>query len=610
MNQPSWERRATLSNVARTTSFAACLVSATILAGCGGGSDGNDGNTSLVATVPEVAGVNCATGGTKVQAGQDVNKSGTLDASEVTVTQYVCNGATGIQGTAGAAGATGATGATGAAGATGATGATGAAGATGAPGSAGAAGAAGSTGATGAQGATGLSTLLTLTTEPAGANCAYGGTRADAGVDTDRSGVLDTNEITSTNFVCRASAGWVSVSANAQAVSNTGYLAASGSQVALTLPANPAVGDTISVSGAGAGGWKFVQNAGQSVRTTGLPGSPQVGTFTQTGSPQQFWWTVASSADGSKLIASTNGAINGTGASAYVSTDFGATWSRNTPGSNAFSTSFAATSSDGSHLVYAKTNDYVWTSSDSGATWSNNSGVHSWTAVATSGDGNTVLGGDNAGGVYLSTDAGLTWALSTTLPQGVTGASASGDGSTLVATANGGNIWVSTNGGTSWTARATALSWSAIAAASDGSHLAATVNGGQIYTSADSGATWTLQAGSPTGGWTGIASSSNGARLAAVDGGHTYQSNDSGVTWVQSGATSPRAVAMSAGGQRVVAATRNAAFIWSAISGQTTTGTGGSLAGSRDDSVTLQYLGNGVFIVLSYVNNSGTFTIQ
>jgi uncharacterized protein (TIGR02145 family) len=64
------------------------------------GSNGAEGKSALVKTTTEAAGANCASGGTKVEAGQDANNNGLLDASEVnaSLTRFVCNGATGPQG--------------------------------------------------------------------------------------------------------------------------------------------------------------------------------------------------------------------------------------------------------------------------------------------------------------------------------------------------------------------------------------------------------------------------------------------------------------------------------------------------------------------------------
>jgi hypothetical protein len=75
----------------------------------------------LVKTTVEPAGINCATGGTKVETGIDANNNGILEAGEVNSAQttYVCNGATGtagVQGPQGPAGPTGPQGAQGPAG--------------------------------------------------------------------------------------------------------------------------------------------------------------------------------------------------------------------------------------------------------------------------------------------------------------------------------------------------------------------------------------------------------------------------------------------------------------------------------------------------------------
>lgn len=70
------------------------------------GDPGTNGANSLVLTTPEPAGVNCSTGGVKMEYGLDLNYNSILDTWEVnsSLTNYVCNGlqgATGPQGPAG-----------------------------------------------------------------------------------------------------------------------------------------------------------------------------------------------------------------------------------------------------------------------------------------------------------------------------------------------------------------------------------------------------------------------------------------------------------------------------------------------------------------------------
>ena len=133
------------------------LLSAVLLvSACGGGdSTGLTGQSVALRTVPEPAGVNCATGGTKIEAGPDSNASGSLETGEVNSTAYVCNGQAGLVGLTGAAGIAGLQGLAGAAGATGPAGATGTTGSIGPSGPAGATGTTGSIGPSGQAGATG-----------------------------------------------------------------------------------------------------------------------------------------------------------------------------------------------------------------------------------------------------------------------------------------------------------------------------------------------------------------------------------------------------------------------------------------------------------------------
>lgn len=71
------------------------------------GAPGTAGARALVATTAEAPGVNCPTGGTRVQGGTDTNSNGVLDAGEVSATAYVCHGAPGPQGAMGPQGPAG-----------------------------------------------------------------------------------------------------------------------------------------------------------------------------------------------------------------------------------------------------------------------------------------------------------------------------------------------------------------------------------------------------------------------------------------------------------------------------------------------------------------------
>ncbi|MEM9489588.1 MAG: hypothetical protein AAGC55_10615, partial [Myxococcota bacterium] len=55
---------------------------------------------------------------------------------------------------------------------------------------------------TGESGVNGDSTLIDVLEEPPGANCAFGGVRVNAGIDADRDGELSEDEITDVEYIC------------------------------------------------------------------------------------------------------------------------------------------------------------------------------------------------------------------------------------------------------------------------------------------------------------------------------------------------------------------------------------------------------------------------
>ncbi|MEO0602545.1 MAG: right-handed parallel beta-helix repeat-containing protein [Myxococcota bacterium] len=179
--------------------------------GCTAGSYENDLPELLLRTETEPAGANCPTGGVAIQAGFDSNLDGTLDAGEVTSTDYVCGSGTAsppvVSTTPEAPGAICPAG--------------------------------GQTvafgydddgsgmlepgeivssfvlcnGGTGSDGLDGREPLVEVTDEPSGGNCASGGLRVDVGIDDGsgngvaRNGTLEPGEITATEYVCNGADG-------------------------------------------------------------------------------------------------------------------------------------------------------------------------------------------------------------------------------------------------------------------------------------------------------------------------------------------------------------------------------------------------------------------
>ena len=136
-------------------------------------------------------------------------------------------------------------------------------------------------------------------------------------------------------------------------------------------------------------------------------------TWAPSDAPVESWSGIASSADGTKLVAVADGG------GIYTSADSGNTWVTNeAPYESWIAT---ASSADGTKLVaasfgsYPDTNSGVYVSTNSGATWikatNNLPQIAWWTSVATSADGVNMVAAMQAepGLIYRSTDSGVTW---------------------------------------------------------------------------------------------------------------------------------------------------------------------------------------------------------
>lgn len=148
----------------KTTSFLLISCSTLLLAtGCASGSDSDSGGSvnnqsqspgTALRTSSFASSTLCPSGGVLLELGFDTNKNDVLEDDEVQTTQEVCHGVDGTDG------------------------------------------------ADGEDGTHGLVSLVELTVEAPGANCLYGGTRVDSGLDVDSNGSLAAVEISQTRFVC------------------------------------------------------------------------------------------------------------------------------------------------------------------------------------------------------------------------------------------------------------------------------------------------------------------------------------------------------------------------------------------------------------------------
>ena len=275
----------------------------------------------------------------------------------------------------------------------------------------------------------------------------------------------------------------------------------------------------------------------------GVVGSAFAQTWTLTSVPDQVIPAVASSADGSKLVAVGSGNMGG---SIYTSTNWGVTWTSNDVFIRFVPWYSVASSADGNKLVVvgglSEADNAIITSTNAGATWVTNSAPNeAWTSAACSADGKILVAaaGQSASGVVgnvsavcISTNGGMTWTQTSAPSNHWVSVASSADGTKLVAAAMwnaSGNldfIYVSTNSGDVWVrSGAPSNAWSSVASSADGSKLVAacfpgalidptSTSAGGIYTSTDAGATWRSN-NVPEQGFQAVASSADGSRLVA-----------------------------------------------------------------------------------------------
>lgn len=156
------------------------------------------------------------------------------------------------------------------------------------------------------------------------------------------------------------------------------------------------------------------------------------------------WIGVASSADGNNLVG-----VDDTAAAIYTSGDAGNTWVQHSPPFQAFTA--ASSSADGTRLVVTSDGNGlsggpIYISTNSGLNWAQSTApLSNWVAVACSADSRTIIaagGGVSAlGHLFLSTDSGATWNVTNALLTHWSSVAASADGSKLVAAENGGHIY-------------------------------------------------------------------------------------------------------------------------------------------------------------------------
>ena len=312
-------------------------------------------------------------------------------------------------------------------------------------------------------------------------------------------------------------------------------------------------------------------------------------TWTQTSATNSGWESIASSADGSRLVAVGVGGV-------YTSTNSGTTWIQSTnPTGPAAQLIFTTLSADGNKIAATCYGDLdgsvlsgsVFISTNFGVSWTSNTlPCLNLIAITCSSDGNKLvvaagekpsigIGPITGGLIYISTNSGADWNVTGAPSNYWSCVASSADGTKLAAgimieldsqgNPTPGQIYVSTNAGVTWSLTSSPTNgsdsfiqgWVSIACSADGCKLvAAAAPFGSLYTSSDSGSTW-ISNNVPLASWTSVASSADGARLVAVaEGGEVYTSTNFGATWISNSAPNDvwMSVASSADGGKLAAA--------------------------------------------------------
>jgi len=165
--------------------------------------------------------------------------------------------------------------------------------------------------------------------------------------------------------------------------------------------------------------------------------------LTQTMAPTNCWFSVASSADGTKLVAAATTETQG--GPIYTSTNSGLTWALSGAPTN-IGWQTVASSADGSKLLAGSAASFtprlgyggVYTSTNFGITWtSNHVPAAQWQSVASSADGAKLVAVsmEPMGWIYTSTNSGTTWVSNNVPNNGWNSVASSSDGDKLVAAA-------------------------------------------------------------------------------------------------------------------------------------------------------------------------------
>jgi hypothetical protein len=256
-------------------------------------------------------------------------------------------------------------------------------------------------------------------------------------------------------------------------------------------------------------------------------GAARAQTWTQVSPNTNYdWYGIAMSADGTKMAATV---ASSTGEGIYLSTNSGSTWTQSKTPSGYWGP--IASSADGTRLLAANGNGDIYISADSGSTWNQTTApAENWSHIASSANGTNLIAiypaSEGAGFIVISTNAGSSWLEPTNIGRWWSGITCSADGSKMAAEAFGdGQVpLVSTNYGLTWQPAASLISQGGyLASTADGSKLML-ASSGTLDISTNWGATWSLAMEGSIYSW--FACSANGSKLVGLGGDSADVSDD------------------------------------------------------------------------------------
>lgn len=240
------------------------------------------------------------------------------------------------------------------------------------------------------------------------------------------------------------------------------------------------------------------------------------------------WTGVSINSSGNYMIACSSGSSTTSIDTGYIfiSNDFGNTWSY----ANWQSISCNL---EGTYIIAAIKNSYLYRSVDSGATWNPiiTSGLYNWSAVCHSKKkyniNYIICAAVYNGYLYISYDSGVSWNISNSIRYWVN-VKMSENGQYIIAAEINGYLHFSKDSGLNWNiiTQNGSQKWSGLDISFDGKIIYATVYDDKIYSSIDFGETWTNNNWSQS-----IISADALINIAIVYGGYIYKSVNISNNW-------------------------------------------------------------------------------